>query len=209
MVKKPEPTDPPIVFDEIVGPLTDRVVDAFLTTEAGVNDIRSRRIRGAFARRLISSRHSAPVRRVEPIWTFGRWIENARTALSLDVADLAAAINVEPATIERLERSDVLPWTLGESVITNLVSLFRLHIAAVEQLFIASQTVLRGQMGTTAIARSSLLDSSARADVTRRALDRFLAAKSGASDQNAESQEAIQAVRRGLELRGDRELLDP
>lgn len=209
MVTKPEPTDPPIVFDEIAGPLTDRVVDAFLTNVTGVNDVRSRRIRGAFARRFIASRHSAPVRRVEPIWTFGRWIENARTALSLEVSDLAAAINVEPATIERLERSDVLPWTLGESVLASLVSLFRLHVAAVEQLFATTQAVFRGQMGTTAIARSSLIDSSARADVTRRALDRFLAANSAASGQTAESQEAIQVLRRELEHRGERELLEP
>jgi hypothetical protein len=209
MVKKPEPTDPPIVFDEIAGPLPDRVVDAFLTTVTGVDDVRSRRIHGAFARKLIGSRHFTPVRRVEPIRTFGRWIENARTALSIEVADLAAAIDAEPTTIERLERSDVLPWTLGGTVLASLVSLFRLHIAAVEQLFTASQVAFRGQLGTTAIARSSLADSSARADVTRRALDRFLAANSTTSGPTGESQEAIRALRRELELRGERELLEP
>jgi len=207
MVKKPEPPDPPILFDEVAGPLSDRVVDAFLTSVTGVNDVRSRRIRGAFARRLIASKHLSPIRSVEPIWTFGRWIENARRALSLSVVDLAAAIDVEPSAIERLERSDVLPWTLGADVLEGLVSLFRLHLTAVEQLFGSSHSVFRGQMGTTAIARSSLLDASARGDVTRRALDRFLAANSATSGQTAGSQEAIQALRRALESRGDGELI--
>jgi hypothetical protein len=209
MVKQPESTDPPIVFDEIAGPLTDRVVDAFLTSVAGVNDVRSRRIRAAFARRLIASRHSTTVRNVEPIWTFGRWIENARMALALNVSDVAAAIDAEPTTIERLERSDVLPWTLGGTVLVSLVSLFRLHVTVVEQLFSTSQSVFRSQKGTTAIARSSLLDPSARAEMARRALDRFLAANSAVSGQTAESQEAIMVLRRELEHRGEHELLKP
>jgi hypothetical protein len=208
MAKKPESPDQPILFDEIAGPLSDGVVDAFLANVTGVNDDRSRRIRGAFARRLVASTHSAAIHRVEPIWTFGRWIENARRTLSLEVSDLAAAIDVEPATIERLERSDVLPWTIGGDILTRLVSLFRLHITVVEQLFATSQAVLRGQLGTTAIARSSLL-ASARSDATRRALDSFLAANSGTSGQTAECQEAIRILRRDLHHRGERELVEP
>src|SRR5207249_4135819 len=100
----------------------------------------------------------------------------------------------------------VLPWTLKATTIADLVCLFRLHITAVEQLFLTSQAIFPGQQRTNAVARSSALDSGARGESARRALDPDLAASSNRSRVAPLPVDAIENVRSELERRGAREL---
>jgi hypothetical protein len=205
---KPEPPDPLSFLAEDAGPLSDRVVDGFLSAVSVGDPDRTQRIRGVFVRRLLETLHPTPVRTVEKMWSFGRWIEAIRKSVGLDRSDVAAAIGSDVDFIDRVERSDVLPWTLKETTIADLVCLFRLHITAVEQLFLTSQAIFPGQQSTNAVARSSALDPGARAESARRALDPDLAASSNRSRVAPLPVAAIENVRSELERRGARELLE-
>src|SRR5688572_17341766 len=124
-------------------PLSDAVVDAFLSGVAESDDSHTERIRRLFVRRVLSQLHPEPVRDIERPWSFGRWIEAIRHSVGLTRADVAAAISDDAAFVECVERTDVAPWTLTTSAVADLVCLFRLHISAVELLFIRSGAVIR------------------------------------------------------------------
>lgn len=143
-------------------PLSDAVVDAFLNGVIESDDARTERIRRVFVRRLLSQLHPEPVRDIERPWRFGRWIEAIRHSVGLTRADVAAAISDDADFVERVERTDVAPWTLKTSAVADLICLFRLHISAVEVLFVRSGAVIRGHHTTAASARSVTTDLTAR-----------------------------------------------
>jgi hypothetical protein len=188
-------------------PLSDRLVDAVLASPRAADPSRTQRIRRIFVRRLLEELHPTPVRTVEKIWSFGRWIEAIRKSIGLDQADVACAIEVDTDFVQRLERSDVLPWTLGTRVIADLVCLFRLHITAVEQLFATSQVIFNRQHTTNAVARSSAFDWATRGDSARRALDLYLAATSKPFAGAPPPGDAVQDLKRELQSRGAEDLL--
>jgi len=182
-------------------PLSDAVVDAFLNGVIESDDARTERIRRVFVRRLLSQLHPEPVRDIERPGSFGRWIEAIRHSVGLTRADVAAAISDDADFVERVERTDVAPWTLKTSAVADLICLFRLHISAVEVLFVRSGAVIRGHHTTAASARSVTTDLTARGDSARKALDLYLATKATPATSDPLPQGVMDRLRRELEHR--------
>jgi hypothetical protein len=187
--------------------VSDVVIDAFLNAIPATDSERIERIRRVFVHRLLASLHRIPVRHIEQPWSFGRWIEAIRTSVGLTRADVAVAIDGDVGFVERIEQSDILPWQLKTTAVADLICLFRVHISAVEQLFLKSEAVLKGHQTAAAAARSSATDLATRGESARRALDLYLAAKSKAAESTGIPPAIMDNLRRELERRQAFELL--
>jgi DNA-binding transcriptional regulator YdaS (Cro superfamily) len=188
-------------------PLTDDLVDSFLTAVADAEPESNARVRSLFAKKVLASFYPTPVRQVESHWSFGRWIEAARVSVGLTSGDVALTVSAEVTLIERLERSDVSPWEFKPALIADLACLFRVHITALEQMFSKSTAVARGHATVIAAARSVTQDPDVRAASSRRALDLYLAANSCNTASAGASSSVFEAVRKELESRKAFELL--
>jgi len=188
-------------------PLSDAVVDGFLNASSSGDFERTERVRRLFVQRLLAALHPVPVRHVEHPWSFGRWIEAIRLSVGLSRADVATAINDDSHLLERLEHSDVPPWQLRTSAVADLICLFRIHISAVEEMFLKSQAVVSGHQTASAAARSSQLDPLSRSESARKALDLYLAAKSHKSASRSIPPGVMDTLRRELEHRRAFDLL--
>ena len=153
--------------------VSDAMLDTFLRVVSVTDQQPTERVRRLFVRRLLLSLHPVPVRHVELPWSFGRWIEAIRKSVGLTCADVAAAIDGKADIVERVEKSDILPWQLKTTDLADLICLFRVHISAVEQLFLKSEAVFKGHQTAAATARSSASDLAIRGDSARRALDLY------------------------------------
>jgi transcriptional regulator with XRE-family HTH domain len=188
-------------------PLSDSLIEAFLNGVVEPDEARTMRIRRAFVHRLLSQLHPVPVRHVEDRWSFGRWIEAIRQSVGLTRADIAAAISDDAGFVERVERTDVPPWLLETRPLADLICLFRVHISAVEVLFVRSGAVVRGHETTAAAARSAISDLNNRGESARKALDLYLAARAPQAALAALPQGVMEGVRRELEERRAFDLL--
>jgi hypothetical protein len=188
-------------------PLSDAAVDAFLNASPAIDLKRTEQVRRLFVQRLLAALHPVPVRHVEQPWSFGRWIEAIRLSVGLSRADVATAINDDAHLLERLEHSDVPPWQVRTSAVADLICLFRIHISAVEEMFLKSQAVVRGHQTAAAAARSSQIDPKSRGEAARKALDLYLAAKSHTSVTSSIPPGVMDALRRELEQRSAFDLL--
>ena len=205
--KKPESSTYSWMLRDDGAAVSDAMLDTFLRVVSATDQQRTERVRRLFVRRLLLSLHPVPVRHVELPWSFGRWIEAIRNIVGLTCADVAAAIDGEADIVERIERSDILPWQLKTTDVADLICLFRIHISAVEQLFLKSEAVFIGHQTAAAAARSSASDLAIRGDSARRALDLYLAAKSKKSESKRIPLNVMENVRRELDQRHAFELL--
>jgi hypothetical protein len=181
--------------------LSDNVVDSFLDGLGEPDHARTDRVRRLFVHKLLSQLHPVPVRHVDSRWSFGRWLEAIRLSVGLTRGDIAAAITDDVRFIERVEQTDVAPWQLKASAVADLICLFRLHLSAVEILFVRSDAVLRGHHATTASARSVTSDLHARGESARKALDLYLATKASQVPSPKLPDGTMDVMRRELERR--------
>ena len=205
--KKPEPSTYSWMLRDNAPCVSDALIDTFLNAMTVTNQERTERIRRLFVQRLLSNLHRVPVRHIERTWSFGRWIEAIRNSVGLTRADVAAAIDGEAGFVERIEHSDILPWQVNTAAVADLICLFRVHISAVEQLFLKSEAVLKGHQTAAAAARSSARDLATRGESARRALDMYLAAQSKTSESTGIPAGVIESLRRELERRHAFDLL--
>ena len=187
--------------------VSDAMLDTFLRVVSVTDQQPTERVRRLFVRRLLLSLHPVPVRHVELPWSFGRWIEAIRKSVGLTCADVAAAIDGKADIVERVEKSDILPWQLKTTDVADLICLFRVHISAVEQLFLKSEAVFKGHQTAAAAARSNASDLAIRGDSARRALDLYLAETYKKSESNGLPLSVMENVRRELDQRHAFELL--
>lgn len=174
-------------------PLTDNIVDAFLSTPGQTSPETLARVRELFVRKLFSTLHREPVRVIKEKWPFGRWVEAVRESLHLSRHDLAATLSLDDSFIERLENGDSPPWRFSPSDIAKLVCLIRLHLSAVRQLVNNSFALTRTRnLGPVAARSHSGRPIQSRGYAAKKALDLYLA-------RNAQSFEIDEDVGKWLD----------
>ncbi|HEY3104368.1 MAG TPA: hypothetical protein VGJ69_12305, partial [Pyrinomonadaceae bacterium] len=156
-------------------PLTDSIVDTFLSSSAEASKESGDRVIALFVEKVLADLHKEPVKNVQT-QTFGAWIQGIRELARLALSDIALAIGKEPVYVQRLESGMTVPWDLRPEDIACLVRLFRLHMKAMSYLiqksFDVNCTHVEGNVAARAYRGKMTTD---RGDATNRALKMFLA----------------------------------
>lgn len=191
-------------------PLTDAVVDSFLTLPEQYPEEKIRRMRSRFVECLLVEANPSPVRTLKEKLPFGRWIEAIRQKAKLTREDIAAVIGMEPAYIEQVESGDLAPQTLPGNELGALVQLFRLHVDAMRDLLLMSIAVGRARANLGVAGRLAPgKEARKTAEAMKLALDKYLAdTVEIGTDAESEVEDCMAAVRGYLEARQARELLD-
>lgn len=123
-----------LLRSEHAPPLTDEVVDAFLSLPVEDDPQTIKRMQAGFASAVIGELHQAPVRKIEGKRSFGEWIQSVRERARLTREAIASAVQKDAPFVERLETDRTSPFKLDPRDISELVCLFRLHIDGLAQL---------------------------------------------------------------------------
>lgn len=177
-------------------PLTDSVVDAFLSSEAECSNEMVDRVRARFVEKVLADLHRDPVKRVEGKLSFGRWVEQAREGARLSRHDLGSVLGKEQSFVESVETGGTQPWHMNSGELARIVSLFRLHVDAVSDLILRSFALNNVRLRGEVLARSHRGRMSLeRGSSTRRALDMYLARNVSGGEPNEEVSECLNALR--------------
>ena len=189
-------------------PLTDSLVDAFLSSSAEAPKESGDRVIAAFVRKVLEDLHKEPVKDVQP-QTFGAWIQGIRELARLALTDIALTVGKEPAYIERLESGIAVPWDQKPEDVARIVQLFRLHMKAMSYLVQKSFNVHSTHIGGNVAARAYRGKmTSNRGDATSRALKMFIARNTKERPLDTTIIEWLSSVEKQLENWHARELLD-
>jgi transcriptional regulator with XRE-family HTH domain len=189
-------------------PLTDQLVDAFLTSPAQASVRSGGRVMNLFVRKVLEDLHKEPVREVEAE-PFGRWLETVRRKARLAISDIAAAIGKDASYVERLESGGIWPWASDPYDIAAVISLFRLHIDAATALIQKSFALSKVRVSGDVIARAhGGKMTKERGDSTKRALDMFLSRKAKVEPLDQSINEWLAKVRVQLEGHGNQDLIN-
>jgi hypothetical protein len=189
-------------------PLTDSIVDAFLSSSAQVSKESGDRVIALFVEKVLADLHKEPVKNVQA-QTFGAWIQGIRELARLALSDIALTIGREPVYLQRLESGMTVPWDLKPEDIASLVRLFRLHMKALtclmQKSFDVSCTPVQGNVAARAHKGKMTTD---RGDATNRALKMFLARNTQEKPMDDSITEWLSNVKKQLENWQARELVD-
>jgi transcriptional regulator with XRE-family HTH domain len=108
--------------------LSDAVVDAILSQPTEEDPKATERILARFAATALNEVHPEPVRKVQGKMSFGQWMKSTRKEAKLTVEAVAAATGKEPSFIEQVEGGRTSPFELEPRDISDLISLYRLHV---------------------------------------------------------------------------------
>jgi hypothetical protein len=189
-------------------PLTDSMVDCFLSSRAQGTKESGDRVIALFVSKVLADLHKEPVKDVQT-QTFGAWLQGIRELARLAPSDIAVAIGKEPVYVQRLESGMTVPWDLKPEDIACLVRLFRLHMKAVSYLiqksFDVSSTHVEGNVAARAYRGKMTTD---RGDATNRALKMFLARNTKETPLHSSITEWLSNVEKQLRDWQARELVD-
>jgi transcriptional regulator with XRE-family HTH domain len=104
--------------------------------------------------------------------SFGEWMKSTRKEAKLTVEAVAAATGKETSFIERVESGQTAPLELEPRDISDLISLYRLHVEGLAGLLANA-----GDEGEARVGRSDDVDSLltlVRDDLRRRQLTHLL-----------------------------------
>ncbi len=190
--------------------INDSVVDQLLSkSETDIAGDIPRRIKKRFIEKLVSEQIHAPIKVVEPQFTFGDFVETTRKGLKLSIKDLALALEENDETIERLEKGRILPWSCAPQLIGGLMRLIKLHYIAAETLINTTVATAQAKGPTYASARSGKGKMTpTRGDSTAKALSRFLAMKQKKEERPEEVSRWLGDLKETLASEGWRDLVD-
>jgi transcriptional regulator with XRE-family HTH domain len=194
---------------EYAPPLTDSIVDAFLSSDAECSNEMIDRVRARFAEKVLADFQTNPVKHIEGKLSFGRWVEQRREEARLSKADLSSNLGVDATFVESLETGRTQPWDLKEMVLARIVSLFRLHIDAASDLILRSFALNNVRLRGEVLARShSGRMSLERGSSTRRALDMYLSKNVSSGEPNEQVIKCLNSLRDELLRLGASDLMD-
>jgi transcriptional regulator with XRE-family HTH domain len=190
------------LLSDVTLPLTDEMVDAYLSEARSYPRETVERMLKQYAIRAFEKLHPKSVRHIEESITFGRWIEEKRMDALLTRADLASVLGKRTSYVERLETGKILPWTVSVIDLADLLFLFRVHIDAVPELMERSLAVsmeyerAKREKASIRIARPEVKDPG-----IRKALDEHLARTLPKEELSGEVTACLQALRHEFEAR--------
>jgi transcriptional regulator with XRE-family HTH domain len=190
------------LLSDITSPLTDEMVNAYLSEARSYPRETSVRMLNQYAIKVFKKLHPNAIRYIEELITFGRWIEEKRKDALLTRADLASVLGKRTSYVERLETGKILPWTVSIIDLADLIFLFRVHIDAVPKLMERSLAVsmeyerAKREKASIRITRPEDKDPD-----TGKALDEHLARTLPEVELSGEVTACLQALRREFEAR--------
>ena len=198
-----------VLRSEYAPPLTDSIVDAFLSSDAECSDDMIEKVRSRFAEKVLADFQTEPVRHIEGKLSFGRWVEQRREEARLSKIDLSSILGVDPTFVESVETGRTQPWDLKATVLARIVLLFKLHIDAASDLILRSFALNNVRLRGEVLARShSGRMSLERGSTTRRALDMYLSKNVSSGEPNEQVTKCLNSLRDELRRAGASDLVD-
>lgn len=161
-----------LFISEASPPLTDAVVDAYLTTcdRHQLEDIQDMRIR--FVKKSLANLYKAPVKKISEQISFGSWIKETRKKAHLSQKDISMSVLEDESYINDIENSHIFPWQFNTENIAKLIILFRLHFDALSDLFHTSFAICKNQDKLGISARTGKNENRSKTqDAYRKALE--------------------------------------
>ena len=169
-----------LFVSELSPPLTDAVVDAYLTAcdKHPPEGIQAMRIR--FVEKSLANMYKTPVKKIDERISFGSWIKETRKKAHLTQKDISMSVLEDASYINDIENSHMFPWQLNTENIARLIILFRIHFDALIDLFHTSFAICKNQDKLGISARTGKNENRSKSqDAIRKALEIHLSNREG------------------------------